>query len=187
MNKNRFKINIIDSSKSNISELKDDLVIINLNAAISKYDNYDKIIEVVKNNPNINKVNLCNLASLCIKLDINYSDYETLNLINNIISIIKKLNPNIKVLQENIDNHFETDCQPIKCMVHKDNINGIIFINSTIKKYLNSFGFTDSQFEQIFTNKIVLPDLLPIDIINKLPLKNKKTDDAYTLLKEIFD
>ena len=72
-------------------------------------------------------------------------------------------------------------------MVHKDNINGIIFINSTIKKYLNSFGFTDSQFEQIFTNKIVLPDLLPIDIINKLPLKNKKTDDAYTLLKEIFD
>ena len=182
----RYKLNVIDSLKGKPLQVLDNVAIINLNACITRYDNSDKVISGILSS-NVDKVNLCNLASLSFKLGLPYTSYDTINLIDNIIERVKKERPSVKFIQSNFNNLGETDCAPMNELVQINYSSGIININAVVKKYLNTFGFTDSQFEQVFTSNIDLKEILPIDILNKLPLKRTETMDMYNLLKGLFE
>ena len=182
----KYRLNVIDSLKGSPLQILNNVAIINLNACITRYDNNDKVISSILSS-NTDKVNLCNLASLSFKLGLPYTSYDIINLVDNIIKKVKKERPSVKFIQSNFNNLGETDCAPISELVQVSHTSGIININGIIKKYLNIFGFTDSQFEQVFTSRIDLKEILPTDILNKLPLKSTETMDMYNLLKGLFE
>jgi len=67
-----------------------------------------------------NKINLCNLASLCYKLNIDYGSEECYEMISKIISLLKTEHPEVILLQNNIRCYGEIDLQPIHELIQYD-------------------------------------------------------------------
>ena len=75
--KEKYKQVVINSIKHPSYYLFGDVVVLNLNACFVKRNNFIKFLLIVKEALELsNKVNLCNLASLCYKLNISYESFE---------------------------------------------------------------------------------------------------------------
>ena len=119
--KEKYKQIIINSAKGPAYYFKKDIAVFNLNACFTKKNNYVKFMSAIKEVlEHTNKINLCNLASLCYKLNIPYDSEECFEMISKIISLVKNDFPDVVLLQNNIECYGETDLQPIHNLIQYD-------------------------------------------------------------------
>ena len=119
--KEKYKQIVINSAKGPAYYFKKDIAVFNLNACFTKKNNYVKFMSAIKEVlEHTNKINLCNLASLCYKLNIPYNSEECYEMISKIINLIKNDFPDIVLLQNNIECYGETDLQPIHSLIQYD-------------------------------------------------------------------
>ena len=119
--KEKYKQIVINSAKGPAYYFKKDIAVFNLNACFTKKNNYVKFMSAIKEVlEHTNKINLCNLASLCYKLNIPYNSEECYEMISKIINLIKNDFPDIVLLQNNIECYGEIDLQPIHSLIQYD-------------------------------------------------------------------
>ena len=120
--KEKYKQIVINSAKGPAYYFKpDNIAVFNLNACFTKKNNYVKFISSIKEVlEHTNKINLCNLASLCYKLNISYNSVECYEMISKIIDLIKTDFPEVVLLQNNIECYGEVDLQPIHSLIQYD-------------------------------------------------------------------
>ena len=119
--KEKYKQIVINSAKGPAYYFKKDIAVFNLNACFTKKNNYVKFMSVIKEVlEHTNKINLCNLASLCYKLNIPYNSEECYEMISKVINLIKNDFPDIVLLQNNIECYGEIDLQPIHTLIQYD-------------------------------------------------------------------
>ena len=184
--KAKYKLNIIDSSKKIDYYLKEDTAVLNLNSCINKPTNLNTFEALIKeiNSLNIKKINLCNLASLCYRINIDYASEKTLDLMINIISILDKYN--CKVCQNKINNYNEIDLKPFDNLVKIDYIGGIIYTYPMVINITKIMGYLDNQLIDIFSNIDSLEAFLPEDMIHTLPIESEQNNLFYLDLKELL-
>ena len=119
--KEKYKQIVINSAKGPAYYFKKDFAVFNLNACFTKKNNYVKFISSIKEVlEHTNKINLCNLASLCYKLNILYNSEECSEMISKIINMIRTDFPEVVLLQNNVECYGEIDLQPIHSLIQYD-------------------------------------------------------------------
>ena len=180
----KYTLNIVDSGKGGSIFFRNNLICLNLNAAIKhKNVNLSKVELVIQH---ASYINLCNLASLCYKLDINYHSRECEELLRNIIINIKAKNKDICFTQFNVNNFYEVDLNPLERLYYLDRINGIIYMNKVFKEQLNYIGFQDNQLASIFELADNADELIPKDLKMNLPLRNEQSEQQIEKLKKVI-
>lgn len=165
----------------------EDLIVINLAACFIKKNNFVKFISTVKEACEFsNKVNFTNLASLCYKWDILYGSEECFDFVRTVRDIVKRDHPDIELVQNGIYNLGETDMQPIDSLIKWDPENNNIYVNNVLVECLKYLGFVSSQIYNILKTTTNLNKLIPCDLIERLPLVDDRTLQAYEKIKEIL-
>lgn len=183
--KQKTKQYIINAAKQPPYLVLDDIVLLNLNANFPKKDNFNKLHTNLKEIKQItNTLNLCNLASLCYKFNMDYASQETLDFIKNIIGIIKQEQFNI--VQQNMLNCGEIDMKPISKLVSYDKEHNIIYCNSVLLDCLNILGYVDNQLSDVIDFCKNLRIIIPPDLEQHLPIETKKTLGCYNMIKEML-
>lgn len=181
--KPKVRYYFINSNKQPQYVIKADYVILNLNSVFTKIDSYGRfeyIINEIKDYTN--RINLCNLASLCYKFEIPYASKDTLNFVDNLISICAK--NNINIIQQNILNFGEYDMKPISNLIYWDRNRDIIFCNNILMETLKKLGYADNQLFDILDFCIDFGKIIPKDLIEQLPITNKATTGCYNMILE---
>ena len=185
--KTKYSQFIVNSSKQLPYTIHDDIIVLNLNASITKKVNLSKLINILGTAlETSNKVNLCNYASLLFKLELNYNSDASLDLIEDIVNCIKEEFDDIELMQNNMENCGEIDCQPISTMVSFDSENNIIYANSIITDSLKKLGYVDNQLYSVIDYSIDLREIFPTDILLTLPVATEKNKQQYTKIKDII-
>lgn len=177
---------IVNAAKQAQYFFVEDYVVLNLNACFPKKDNYVKFESCVKEIKGQRpKLNLCNLASLCYKLQIPYASQQTLDFVSNIYNYLKQETDFI-ITQDNIISFGEQDMQPFRSVLSFDAVNNIIYTNSTLMECLKLLGFLDTQLFDILDYTKNLRDIIPSDLVETLPIYNKQTSGCYNMIKDII-
>lgn len=185
--KTKYSQFVVNSSKQLPYTIHDDIIVLNLNASITKKVNLSKLINILGTAlETSNKVNLCNYASLLFKLELNYNSDASLDLIEEIVNCIKEEFDDIELMQNNMENCGEIDCQPISTMVSFDSENNIIYANSIITDSLKKLGYVDNQLYSVIDYSIDLREIFPTDILLTLPVATEKNKQQYTKIKDII-
>lgn len=184
--KQKYKQYIMNAAKNPPYFCKEDCIVFNLNANFSKRDNFSKFDVYLKECRDLgSKINLCNLASLCYKLRINYASIDTLNFVKQIVNRIKN-ETDLQIVQENVFNCGETDMKPLENLVSFDLQHDIIYANWIILDCLSILGYTDNQLYEVVDFSKDLKEVLPTDLINSLPIMNRKNAGCYNMIKELL-
>lgn len=177
---------IIDASKYPQYYFIDDCVVFNLNACFTKKDNYLKFLSNLKETREVcTKINLCNLASMCYKFGITYASNETLDFVSLLKSYITQ-DTDFQIIQNNIVNCEETDLRPLQSLVQIDSGNEIIYVNTILIQCLDILGYTSTQIFDVMDFSKDLNQVIPIDLIETLPIENKVNLGCYKLIQEIL-
>lgn len=182
---NKYKLSYLDSSKQNFSFTKNDNFCINLNALIKKNVEEKTITSLLTTIILPNKINLCNLSSLCFRLNINYNSIECLQLVDLIVTLLRDIRADIVFTQDKIQNYFEVDLQPINFNPIVDDKNSIIYINKILKDTLCDLGYTDCQFVELLTTIKDITKIIPRDKL-KNTIYDIEAYNAYKMIKEIL-
>ena len=173
----------IDSNKGDKFFVKDGITCMNLCSYFKKKNDL-KIMEVDKSFiSNLSSLNLCNFASMCYKFKILYSSMESSQLLKDILNMIRIYNPNIRFIQEGISNYMETDCQPIDKLTTKEDM---LYINKIFKDLCNVIGYTDSQVINLCNTYKNITELIPQDLIERVPMRSDLSIIQYNYLKELI-
>ena len=184
----KLQIINIDSSKCDKLIVKNDVCIINLNSLIKRY-NIDKnyisnqlsaVISVC------NTVNFTNLASLCYRLQIEYSSEECYNLVKAIINNFKEVNSNIRFCQKYIHNQGEIDMLPFDSLYELDQNNNILYLNKILKDKLKVIGYIDSQIPVLIEQFKDPIKMMPKDLFSNVAFCTDENIHAYCKLKELL-
>ena len=144
--KEKYKQIVVNSAKCPSYFYKGDIAVFNLNSCFTKKNNYVKFLSAVKEAlEKTNKINLCNLASLCYKLNIDYGSEECYEMISKIISLLKTEHPEVILLQNNIRCYGEIDLQPIHELIQYDRDLHDEFIKKELVPWV---GMSDSKEEE---------------------------------------
>lgn len=183
--KQKNKQYIINASKQQPYFCKNDYIVFNLSASFQRKDNLSKFVTNLKEAREFSdKINLCNLSSLCYKLGIIYASQETLDFVKKIIDLVKE--QDFKILQNNILNYGEIDMRPFSKLVSYDEEHGIIYTNSVLIDCLKIIGYSDNQLYDIIDFTKDLKQIIPPDLIEELPIETKKTLGCYNMIKEMI-
>ena len=175
-----MKLITIDSSRGSII-VEGETPMLNLNALIRRDFDRDKLLVALDCLNKYSEINLNNLASLCAKLNIEYAGDKCLDLLNKIVSLIKEINPNIRIVQKGLVNYFETDLEPfdiISC-VEEDKVKVIKYIKDAIKL----LGFIDAQILWLVKDIKNYEEKIPSDLIRHVPLKKNISDNSLIKVK----
>ena len=177
---------IINAAKQPQYYFTDDYVVINLNACFPKKGNYVKFLSCLKEIRGYGrKLNLCNLASLCYKLQMGYASQDTIDFVHKIYTYITNETDFI-VTQDNILSFGEVDMCPLHTLMSYNDKDNIIYANSILVDCLKLLGFVDTQLYDIIDYSKNLRDILPPDLIDTLPIANKYTLGCYERIKQIL-
>ena len=114
--KQKVKQYVINSAKQPIYFIRDGYIVFNLNSCFVKKNNYTRFQTVLNEASQFaNKLNLCNLASLCYKLNMEYCSNETLEFVLKLVDIINSVN--LKITQDGILSHGEIDMRPLDNLI----------------------------------------------------------------------
>ena len=183
--KQKTKQYIINSAKQPAYFIQDDFIILNLNANFPKKDNFSKLNSNLRELKSFgNVINLCNLASLCYKFEMEYASQETLDCVKKIVKIIK--DHNFTIVQNNVYNYGEIDMKPIDKLVSFDPTHDIIYCNNILIECLKVLGYVDNQLYDIIDFSKNLRHVIPEDLADKLPIQNKKNSGCYQMIKELL-
>lgn len=187
--KQRIQQIIMNSSKQLPYIIKEDVTILNLNTCFIKKASYSKLSSILKELvPNMisNKLNLCNLASLCYKLGIKYDSEECLDFVYSIISFIKKEYPQIELVQNGLQNCEEIDMRPLTNLMRMEKQTMTIYVNSVLLECLKNLGYVESQMFTIVDYTRNLKNVIPADLLKDLPIMNKRTIEYYKAIKRMI-
>lgn len=166
---------------------RDNIIIFNLAACFIKKNNFVKFISNLKEAVEYgDSINFTNLASLCYKWDILYGDEECLNFVRTIHDLMKRDYPHIKLIQNEIYNLGEIDMRPIDSVIDWDLENNNIYVNNVLIECLKYLGFVGSQVYTILKTTTDFNKLIPVDLIQKLPITDSRTLESYEKIKEII-
>ena len=186
MKSNKFKIEVIDTSKKPILEFNGSDYILNVDSLYYKTNLEKHKVKKYLNNTNLltEKVNVCNLCSLCNRLGVLYNSEDCLTIVNRLIVILKDFN--LGITQKNITNYGEIDCLPIKNLfTYLPEANKVIIYRFLLERF-KLLGYVDSQLPQLFELTQDLSKLLPADELYNLCYENKETLEMYDKIKELF-
>ena len=181
-----MKVKILDSSKEPEIFNKDDIDCLNLNSAIKRNYNSQHFKNWI-NLQSLNELNLCNLASLCFKLRINYNSSDCLLLLKEVVDDIKEVKPNIKFVQKGVVNCGEEDLLPFKKLIEVNKESSIIYINRVIKDCLTFLGYTDAQLGELVLSVNNLLDYIPQDITKFITIQNNLSNHTYEKITEMLN
>lgn len=182
----KIKQYVISPSRQPVYVLQDDYIIFNLNACFIKKNNQSRFDSLVRESmvKGGKKLNLCNLASMCYKLGMDYCSDETLGFVKELKSIAAK--NSVGVVQDGIESCGEIDMQPLTSLVSYDSATGVIYTNQVLVDCFKILGYVDSQIKEVVDYTKDLRNILPPDLIEELPIKNKRTISAYNRIKDLF-
>lgn len=174
---------VIDSSKGDKFFVHEGIFCMNLCSYFKKKNDL-KIMEIDRTHiSSLPTLNLCNFASLCYKFKILYSSMESSQLLKDILNIIRTYNPEIKFTQSGVVNYMEKDCQPIEKLTNKTDK---LYINKIFKDLCNIIGYTDSQVANLCNTYTNIIDLVPKDLIERVPMQSDLSIIQYNYLKELI-
>lgn len=169
---------------------ENDYCVINLNNVVPTVKTpYVRLIATVSEilaNRKTNKINLCNFCSLLVRYNIPYSSLNAYKLLKNIVKTIRRLSPNIQFVQNRVCNNGEVDIEPLISLIKFDRISETILMHSCIQKSLNIVGFSDIQLADVFDSTVSLIDLIPQDLLDKLPIYNRLNYAAWHELIQLL-
>ena len=184
-----FKQFTINSNKQPSYFFKDDYIVFNLNSCFTKKNNFSKcmnnIKEALEDNYN-RKLNLCNLASMCYRLQIKYDSLECYEFIGKLIAFIKQDFPQLVLTQNNVYSHGEYDVRPIDSLIQYEESTYTIYINNVLLDCLKFLGYTSQQVIPLFNYTRDFNNIIPSDMIKQLPVINQKNLKQYEQLKELI-
>lgn len=186
MKSNKFKIEIIDTSKKPILEFDGSNYILNIDSLYYKTSlEKHKVKRYLKNiNLFTKSVNVCNLCSLCNRLGILYNSEDCLNIVKKLKDILRQFK--LEIVQKNIDNYGEIDMLPIKNLFLYPTENNRLIICKSLLQRFKLLGYIDSQLPQLFELTQDLNKLLPPDELSTLSYENIETLEMYDKIKEIL-
>lgn len=161
-------------------------VILNLNACFPKLDNFVKFMNCLQEcKEESTKLNLCNLASLCYKVGVDYASQETLDFVKTLINRIKE-ETDFTITQDNIENCGEIDMQPITYLIKYDNNLSVLYVNNVLVDCLKVMGYVESQVYNVVDFSRNLKNVIPEDLQETLPVINKRNNGCYNMIKELL-
>jgi hypothetical protein len=164
---------------------KKDYTVLNLNANFPKKDNFLKFQANLKEiSPVGNKLNLCNLASLCYRVNVKYASQQTLDFIEKVINICK--DNGFEILQDGVNNFGEIDMRPISNLISYDETHEILYTNSILLDCLGIMGYVENQLYDIIDLTKNLNEVIPEDLIDSLPIETKENLGCYNMIKEML-
>lgn len=182
----KYKLVYIDSAKKESEFFNQGIFCLNLNSLIKRKFNEKTSTLLFPDIQLPRVINLCNLSSLCFKLQINYNSIECLQLLDTIISIIKNKRDDVIFVQSNIENYFEIDLKPISFSSKVDKNNGIIYISKILKDILNDLGYTDCQLLELISSVQDISKVIPKDKLAQT-IYDSKNKRVYKMIKEILN
>ena len=185
--KEKFQQFNINPNKGAPCYNKDNIIVINLAACFIKKNNYVKFISTLKEAAEYgDTINFTNLASLCYKWDMLYNSEECFNFVKTIHDMVRRDYPRLKLAQGGIYNLGEIDMQPLDAVLKWDPEYNNIYVNNILVECLKYLGFVSSQIFSILQTTTNFNKLIPQDLIQKMPLADKDTLQAYEKIKEII-
>lgn len=185
--KEKYKQVVINSIKHPSYYLFGDVVVLNLNACFVKRNNFIKFLLIVKEALELsNKVNLCNLASLCYKLNIPYESEDCIEFVRDIVNKLKGEYPDIQFVQNGINNCGEIDLQPFYNLIRLDTQHNYIFINYVLLECLKTLGYVNCQIWEILELTKDFNHIIPWDLLRTLPISTPNTQQQYQKILEIL-
>lgn len=183
--KQKTKQFLINSAKQPIYAFRDDCILFNLNAGVQKKGNFAKFDAAIKEIvlKGGSKVNFCNLASLCHKLELNYCSMEVFELAKRAILTAK--NAGLEVVQKGLKSYGEIDMQPMHSLISYDKQNNVLYTNLVLVDSLKILGYVDAQIKEIIDFTKDFRQIIPEDLIEDMPIVNEKTMAAYERIKRI--
>lgn len=183
--KQKTKQFIINSAKQPTIAFRGDFVLFNLNACIPKKNNFIKFDAALKELilKGGTKVNFCNLASLCHKLEMDYCSDEVFELAKRVILSAK--NAGLEVLQNKVRSYGEIDMQPMHSLISYDKSNNVLYTNVVLIDSLKVLGYVDAQIREIVDFTKDFRHIIPEDLIEEMPIANERTIAAYERIRRI--
>ena len=184
--KQKTKQYVVNSAKQPIYIHRDDYILFNLNSCFVKKNNYVRFQSMLEEaiDKGGSKLNLCNLASLCYKIEMDYASLETYEFIEKLVEIISKFN--LKTTQDNIESFGEIDIRPLDSLISFDSKANVIYTNSVLIECLKILGYADSQLTNVIDFTKDLKNIIPEDLIDELPITSKRTMKAYNKMKALL-
>lgn len=185
--KQKTKQYVINAAKQPAYIHRNEYIIFNLNSCFVKKNNFVRFQSMIDEavTRGGSKINLCNLASLCYKIEMDYCSKETYDFIGNLVNYIKS-KYELQLTQDNIDSFGEIDMRPIDCLVSVDKKANVIHTNSVLIDCLKILGYADNQLVNIVDFTKDLKKVIPEDLIEELPITNKKTLKAYRKIRSLI-
>ena len=183
--KQKTKQFVINSAKQPVFAFRGDCVLFNLNACIQKRNNFIKFDAALKEMiaKGGTTVNFCNLASLCHKLELEYSSDDTFELAKRVI-ISAKL-AGLNVVQKGMKSYGEIDMQPMHSLISYDKDNNVLYTNLVLVDSLKLIGYVDAQIKEIIDFTRDFRQIIPEDLIEEMPIMNERNKQAYERIKRI--
>jgi len=184
--KSKTKQYVINATRQPLYIHRDDYILFNLNACFVKKNNLTRFETLLREAvaKGGTKLNLGNLASLCYKLGMDYCSDETFEFIQKVIYVAKQ--EDIQLTQDGILSYGEVDMCPIDNLISHDKKNCVIYTNSVLVDCLKILGYVDSQIRDIINVTKDFRKIIPEDLIEELPTKNRKTIKAYERIKKLI-
>lgn len=181
-----MKLIILDSNKKEVLT-HGPSINLNLNCLIKQSMDYEDIkLRLVgyKNMIESTKsINLCNLSSLCYRLQIKYGNEECLDLVRNIVKVLKDINPNIILTQAGVDNYGEIDLKPFSYLYKIEE--NIVYVIKPIRDILRLMGYVEGQLLDLVRIKN-FENYLPSDLLEFISVENNESLNSYIKIKEVL-
>lgn len=178
---------IIDSSRTPTFFIKDTIPCVNLNALFKRTTDTTAIKNIADNLENISMLNLCNLASLCYKIKLDYNSKECKEMLEQVINEIKSYNGNIQFIQNCVHSNLEVDIRPFSKLTQYDEENDIIYINKILKDIFRFLGYTDTQIGNLVIQTKNLLEYIPSDLMEYVTLETTKSLQSYQELMDVMN
>lgn len=186
--KNKYNQYVISASRQLVYTLHQDVILFNLNACFIREGNFSRYLSAVSEALEFgNKLNLCNFASLCYKLDIEYSSKNALDFVAKLLEVTKSEFPDVTITQCGLYNCGEVDMRPISNGLKYDPIERIIYVNSIIIDALKKLGYVSSQLYDILDYCSDLSQIIPSDMLKMLPLATEQNNAQYKNICKLIE
>lgn len=183
--KQKYQQIIQNAAKQPPYYCKKDYIVLNLNSNFPKKDNFTKFNTYLKEIKDFgNKINLCNLASLCYRINMRYASQSTLDFIQKVINVCK--DHGFEIIQDNVLSFGEIDMRPFKSLISYDNEHEIIYTNMVLMDCLTVLGYVENQLYDIIDFTKDLTQIIPEDMIENLPIETKENLGCYNMIKEMI-
>lgn len=182
-------MNIMDEGKRLDYYFIDNLAVLNVNTSIPRNTfNFNRLREnVVEIFEVTDTINICNFATLCYKLEVDYGSDSALVLLIKIVNTIFDVSKAIKLCQCGILNAGDIDAAPIPTLIKRNEDNTTIWVHSILPECLSKLGYMDCQLCELFNSMDTLAPIIPIDMIRGLPIVCTRNMNNYEKMREIMN